>query len=279
MSGIQIRRESGGGLEWLGVWNCIFSGSEFQISEPEIWSKSLFFCGNSRILLEISASEKYFSDSGKWSSHTPPIHTPTKCRPIFFFESFGRDLAPYRVGNHSNPQNRAKKHEKYQKNTIFGIFGVFLPYFACGGVFLFCIRSRPGKPNQRKGQNEKFMNFAHFCEFWCFSLGKQARFTLNFCSGTPLRKVHELTFLWFGLPRPLLTVGGQVFRNESFPSLVIRPRYPPYRETGVAIPLLHCVSCGIADYRCYNPTSFLKSGLSQSKERANKGGITEEACP
>ena len=62
------------------------------------------------------------------------------------------------------------------------------------------IRSRPGKPNQRKGHNEKFMNFAHFCEFWCFSLGKQARFTLNFCSGMPLRKVHELTFLWFGLP-------------------------------------------------------------------------------
>ena len=59
------------------------------------------------------------------------------------------------------------------------------------------IRSRPGNPNQRKGQNEKFMNFGHFCEFWCFSLGKQARFTLNFCSGTPLRKVHELTF--FGL--------------------------------------------------------------------------------
>ena len=48
------------------------------------------------------------------------------------------------------------------------------------------LRSRPGKPNQRKGQNEKFMNFAHFCEFWCFSLGKQARFTWNFCSGMPL---------------------------------------------------------------------------------------------
>ena len=63
-------------------------------------------------------------------------------------------------------------------------------------------RSRPGKPNQRKGQNEKFMNFAHFCEFWCLSSGKHARFTLNFCSGMPLRKVHELTFLWFGLPGP-----------------------------------------------------------------------------
>ena len=24
------------------------------------------------------------------------------------------------------------------------------------------LRSRPGKPNQKKGQNEKFMNFTHF---------------------------------------------------------------------------------------------------------------------
>ena len=72
-------------------------------------------------------------------------------------------------------------------------------------------RSRPGKPNPKKGQNEKLMNFAHFCEFWCFfSLGKQARFTLNFCSGMPLRKAHELTFLWFGLPGPLLiTASGR----------------------------------------------------------------------
>ena len=46
---------------------------------------------------------------------------------------------------------------------------------------------------------------------------------------------------------------------------------PPHRETSVAIPLLHCVSCGIADYRCYTPTSFRKNGLSQSKERPNKG--------
>ena len=69
----------------------------------------------------------------------------------------------------------------------------------------FIIRSRPGKPNQRKGDNEKFMNFAHFCvNSGVFSLGKQARFTLNFCSGMPLRKVHELAFLWFGLPEWLL---------------------------------------------------------------------------
>ena len=28
-SGVYFRRESSGGMEWLGVWNCIFSGSEF----------------------------------------------------------------------------------------------------------------------------------------------------------------------------------------------------------------------------------------------------------
>ena len=80
---------------------------------------------------------------------------------------------------------------------------------------LAIVRSRPGKPNQRKGQNEKFMNFAHFCEFWCFSLGNQARFTLNFCSGMPLRKVHAPTFPWFGLLGRLLQWGwGCLGRNE-----------------------------------------------------------------
>ena len=49
------------------------------------------------------------------------------------------------------------------------------------------------------------MNSAHFCELWWFSLGKQARFTYpTFVPECPLRKVHELTFLWFGLPGPLL---------------------------------------------------------------------------
>ena len=105
--------------------------------------------------------------------------------------------ACYRARNPQNPHNTKKIQnpppragppkirKKYRKNGLKT--AIFRPFF----------RSRPGKPNQRKGQNEKFMNFAHFCEFWCLSLGKQARFTLNFCSGMPLRKVHELTF--FGL--------------------------------------------------------------------------------
>ena len=54
--------------------------------------------------------------------------------------------------------------------------------------------------------------------------------------------------------------------------LVTRPNPPPYRKTGVAIPLSQGVSCGIADYRCYTLTSFRKNGRSQSKDRPYKGG-------
>ena len=50
------------------------------------------------------------------------------------------------------------------------------------------------------------MNFAHFCvNSGVFFLRKTSTIHIsNFCSGMPLRKVHELTFLWFGLPGPLL---------------------------------------------------------------------------
>ena len=55
----------------MGVWNgwgygiAFFRALNFQISEPEIWQKNRSFCGILGIFLEISASEKYFSDSGK----------------------------------------------------------------------------------------------------------------------------------------------------------------------------------------------------------------------
>ena len=78
----------------------------------------------------------------------------------------------------------------------------------------FLILSGVAPANQTKKRaktkvNDSFRPF--LCEFWCFSLGKQARFTLNFCSGMPLWKVHELTFLWFGLPRPQFLI----WWNES----------------------------------------------------------------
>ena len=48
----------------------------------------------------------------------------------------------------------------------------------------------------------------------------------NFCSGMPLRKVHELTFLWFGLPGPLLIFGGALL-NAAGVSLLHHPHPPP----------------------------------------------------
>ena len=47
--------------------------------------------------------------------------------------------------------------------------------------------------------------------------------------------------------------------SNALSGLVTRPKSPlPYRETAVAIPLAHCVSCGITDYGCYTPTSSRK---------------------
>ena len=67
------------------------------------------------------------------------------------------------------------------------------------------IQESPRQTKSKKGRKRKVHEFRPFlCEFWCFPLGEQARFTLNFCSGMPLGKAHELAFLWFGLPGPLL---------------------------------------------------------------------------
>ena len=60
-------------LHFFGLWIFKFRSLKF--------GKNRSFCGISGIFLEISGSEKYFPDSGKWPFHTPPIHTPTKCRP------------------------------------------------------------------------------------------------------------------------------------------------------------------------------------------------------
>ena len=48
--------------------------------------RSRDFCRETNVgawkLAEIALSTLYFSDSGRWPFHTPPIHTPTKRRPI-----------------------------------------------------------------------------------------------------------------------------------------------------------------------------------------------------
>ena len=65
-----------GGMElhFFGLWDFEFRSLKS--------GENRSFCGIAGIYLQISGSENYFSDSGKWPFHTPPIHTPTKCQPI-----------------------------------------------------------------------------------------------------------------------------------------------------------------------------------------------------
>ena len=66
---------------WLvmagGYGLAFFRALNLPILEPQaaaVWQKSLLLRNSSDFL----ASEKLFSDSGKWPFHTPPIHTTTK---------------------------------------------------------------------------------------------------------------------------------------------------------------------------------------------------------
>ena len=56
---------------------------------------------------------------------------------------------------------------------------------------------------QNKGRKRKVHEFHPFCEFWCFSTGKQARFTSKFGSNSPGGKLMN---------RPCF---GLVCRNDS----------------------------------------------------------------
>ena len=69
-----------------------------------------------------------------------------------------------------------------------------------------CFHSGVAPANQtKKGPKRKVSWISPiFCEFWCFSLRKRARFTLNLCSGMPLRKSSwtDLSLVWFAGATP-----------------------------------------------------------------------------
>ena len=63
----------------------------------------------------------------------------------------------------------------------------------------------PRQTKPKKGPKRKVHEFRPFLWILVFFLRKTSTIHIsNFSSGAPLRQVHELTFLWFGLPGPLL---------------------------------------------------------------------------
>ena len=74
-----------------GYGIAFFRALNFQISEPEIWQKIALSVEFKAFPWKFRPLKKQISDSGKWPFHTPPIHTPTKCRPIIWS---GRSYGP-----------------------------------------------------------------------------------------------------------------------------------------------------------------------------------------
>ena len=99
---------------------------------------------------------------------------------------------------------------------------------------MYKIRSRPGKPNQKKGPKRKVHEFhPFFVNSGVFPWAKQAQFTSNSGSNLPPRRVHEQTFLWFGLPEQLLIksqfpINGKSSVRESDPR--VKTAWPMHLE-------------------------------------------------
>ena len=121
---------------------------------------------------------------------------------------------------------------------------LFLHFFACVRSFstVFALyQESPRQTKPKKGPKRKVHEFRPFLWILVFFLRKQARFTLNFCSGTPLRKVHELTFfglVWFAGATPdsiacfctfLLLVSDLFGRSDRFRTFRLLPLFPPFR--------------------------------------------------
>ena len=81
------------------------------------------------------------------------------------------------------------------------------------------IRSRPRQTKPKKGQNEKFMNFVHFCEFWCFFLGKTStiHIELLFRNAPAKSSWTDLSLVWFAGATPdLIELGGEIADTRLF---------------------------------------------------------------
>ena len=137
------------------------------------------------------------------------------------------------------PECKCKKIETisvtyFIKNSLQTMFSKLLERFLLFMV-LCCnfFQELPRQTKPKKGPKQKIHEFR---PFWCFSLGKQAQFTLNFCSGMPLWKVHELTFLRFGLPGPLLILGkAKSLQRATLTHKLFLPPFDPGLSQGQTV--------------------------------------------
>ena len=144
----------------------------------------------------------------------------------------------------------------------------------------------PRQTKPKKGPKRKVHELRpFFCEFWCFSLGKQARFTLNFCSSMPPGKVHELAVLWFGLLGWLLKIGG----FEWGPKLYVEKVYVVFLSpiSGECQHPLHSpmtlacletnVVCGLSCWTCVkaqqSPSVAVIQETTQATKNKHLGGV------
>ena len=69
----------------------------------------------------------------------PPFSCESWLAFLILEPRIGKELAPYRIGKHSNPQNRAKIHQKYTKNRGFRVFLVYFCPILLVGTFSYSL--------------------------------------------------------------------------------------------------------------------------------------------
>ena len=73
--------------------------------------------------------------------------------------------------------------------------------------------------------------------------------------------------------------GLQLWENNCALSLATRPKYPPYRETGVAIPLSHCVSVVSQTIAATPPLLSVKVAYRGPKTGLTRGVSQKKLAP
>ena len=175
-------------------------GGEFAVRFAPPWGKSTFCTPLWCSLRELQVGSKRTEEQslarmGPWN---PVVEPPDSC----FCEGRLREIQGISVGIS-------------QRNGLRG-----------GGAKRAEVRGvAPANQTKKRARTRSSWISPIFVNSGVFSLGKPARFTSNFCSCLPPGKVHELAFLWFGLPGWLLSEVRGI--KSRFPVGCLLVRFPP----------------------------------------------------